>query len=263
MQPWRRAVTRTFDIKWHRIRVLCITDIASSHRGHYASILNGFEKVTIQSHRTYFRVTERQIEDVSAMFQSKLQTIDNLSVRAIARVVQHPDSHDLSSRSDASLSASVALSCNNTSHMCAMAILIHRVVVIIYAIISVMRKLWTAIPHASGNVDMVVIHSGINDSHNHAIAIIARRAVVAPHRRSINFIHVPSDISCLSDLCFNHIRHHLTHLISINVSHIRTFLQLSDNIFRSVTAEAIERPILFNAAHVTFQTIKKIHHILL
>ena len=157
MQPWWRTVARALNIERHMVSVLRIAYIACSHCSHHTGIFYSVEEVTIHRRRTHLRVTQRQIDDVGTMFNSKFNTCDKVGIRAISRIIQHLDSHYLSTWSYTCLRAGVSLAGHYASHMSTMAVVIHWVIIVVYTIISVMRKLRAAIPHASSYVNMVVI----------------------------------------------------------------------------------------------------------
>ena len=107
------------------------------------------------------------------MIHGKLNGGDKVGIGAVSSVVKHFDSHDLCTRCYARLGAGVALTCDDACHMCAMAVVIHGIIVVIADVESVMGVIRSAIPHAACNVDVGVIDTGVDDSHDDAIAIIA------------------------------------------------------------------------------------------
>ena len=195
------------------------------------------------------------------MLQGKLNTLDEVGGFTLTVFSQNLDGHDFGSRGDARLGTCHALSCQDASGVCAVTIVVHRIVVLIENVIAVVRELAAAVPHAVGNIDMVVVDTRVDVADDDTVARIAR-AVVVPNRRRIDFVDMPSIVSC-GRANFLVLRNHRAHLVGDNHGDIFALSELCDDVFAGRAAEAVERPEGFQVADQVFAlvTIKKIKHL--
>ena len=75
-----------------------------------------------------------------------------------------------------------------------MAVVIHRVVVIVYEVPAMVRKFGASIPHIIGNVGMVIVHTTINDGYDDTCSRISQ----TPNLVSIHFGDIPLIGRCSS-----------------------------------------------------------------
>ena len=131
--------------------------VASGHGGDHSGVEDRLHDLTVGGVASRAEVTKGAAEDVRAMRQGELHGFKELFVRAVAFVVHHLDCHELGVRGDTRHRTSDALSRDDTRTVRAMAVVIHRVVVVVDCVIAVMGTLRTAVPHAGGDVEVVVV----------------------------------------------------------------------------------------------------------
>ena len=123
--------------------------------------------------------------------------------------------------------------------MGAVTLVVHGVKVLIENVIAVVRKLAAAVPHAVGNVDMVVVDARVDEADDDAVARVAH-AVVVPNRRRVDFVDMPGIGSCVSRATHLILRNHLTHLVGDNHGNVLALSKLCDDLAASRAAEAVE-----------------------
>ena len=175
------------------------------------------------------------------VFQGKLNTLDEVGGFTLTVFTQNLDGHDFGTWGDTCLSACRALPRQDACGMGAVTIVVHRVVVLIIDVIAVVRELAAAVPHAVGNVDMVVVDTCVDVADDDAVARIAR-ATVVPNRRRVDFVDMPSVVPCVDGTSHLVVRDHLTHLVRDNHGNILALSELCDDFGTGRAAEAVERP---------------------
>lgn len=261
MEPCRRAVARGTDVEGDGVGVLRLAFVAASHGSRHARIQTGGENVAVVVAGTGSDIAERDAEEVGTVFQSKLNALDEVGGFAFSIFAQNLDGHDFGSRGDTRLGASRALTRQNASGVCAVTLVVHGVKVLIENIIAVVGELAAAVPHAVGNVDVVVVDARVDEADDDAVARVARAAVV-PNRRRVDFVHMPGVVSCgRANLLV--LGNHRAHFVRDNHGNILTLGKLCNDFGIGRATEAVERPEGFQVADqvVIFVTFKKIKHL--
>ena len=213
--------------------------VTASHGSRHTCIKAGGKDIAVVVTGTGSHIAERKAEEVGTMFQSKLNAFDEVGGIALSIFAQNLDGHNLGTWGNARLSACRSLSRQNASSMGAMSMVVHGVVVMVENIIAVMRKFTAAIPHAVGNVDMIIVDTRIDETNYDAVARIAC-AIVVPNCRRVDHVNMPSIGFCGGGGDFLVLRNHLAHLIGDNHGNILAFSQLCDDFFAGQATEAVE-----------------------
>ena len=197
------------------------------------------------------------------MSQGKLDAFDDLRVTTVTGFIHDFDSHDLGSRGDACLDARVALSGNDTGAVGAVHIVVHGVVVVVDDVVAVVWELRTAVPHAACNVNVVVVDSGVENGNDNTVPVVTCRAIVTPHCRGVDFVHVPGVVPGFDWLGFTHLRKHGTELVLIYVSHVATGFDELDGFVGGHAGKGVDSPERLDALHLAGQAFNKLKHLLL
>ena len=180
VEPRRRAIAWGTDVERNRISVLRLAFIAAGYGSRHTSTKAGGEDIAVVVAGAGSNITERETKNVGTMFQGKFNTLDKMCRFAITLCTQNLDSHDFGTWSDTCLRASIALTRDDSGGMRAMTLVVHGVVVLVENVIAVVRELAASVPHAVGDVDMVVVDASVDESDDDAVACIAS-AVIVPH----------------------------------------------------------------------------------
>lgn len=196
------------------------------------------------------------------MFQGKLNTLDEVGGFALTVFTQYLDRHDLGAWGDARLGACRALPRQDASGMGAVSVVVHGVVVLIENVIAVVRELTATVPHAIGDVDVVVVDARVDVADDDAVARVAR-TVVVPNRRCVDLVDMPGVGSCVGRATHLVLRNHLTHFVGDNHGNVLALSKLGKDYGTGRTAEAVERPEGFDIRYhiVGFETFKEIMHL--
>ena len=124
------------------------------------------------------------------------------------------------------------------------------------------RELTAAVPHAIGDVNVVVIDARVDESNDNAIAGITR-TIIIPNGRCVDFVNMPCIGFCSGRVRFFVNGHHRTHLIWDNQGNIFAFSELRNDFVACCTTKAIERPECFDIAYQVFVlvTFEKINYL--
>ena len=219
VEPRWRAVARRLDVVGDGLGVLGLAVIASRYSRDHTCVEDSFVQLAVNAVTSNAWVAKRATQDVGAVLQGKLDTTDKLGVATLSLGTHHLDGHDFGTRGDTRLGASRALTCHDASAVASMAVVVHGVVVVVDDIVAVVRIFIATIPHAVGNVDVVVVHACVEDGDDHVLASEAC-AFIIPNRRRVDFVDVPSDVFGRDGmwlLCFGD---HQAHLVGTDPSHI-------------------------------------------
>ena len=97
---------------------------------------------------------------------------------------------------------------------------IHRVVVVVDHIAAVMRPVRTAVPHASGNVNVVIVNTGVDDGNNNAAAIVACATIIVPDSWGVHLVDMPSVVLGIHGISLSKVGDHLSWLVTIDIVNV-------------------------------------------
>ena len=78
VEPGRRAVAWSADVEGNRVGVLRLAFVATSYGGSHTGIEAGSKNIAVVVAGTSPDIAKREAEEVGAMFQGKLNTLDEM-----------------------------------------------------------------------------------------------------------------------------------------------------------------------------------------
>ena len=172
----RRAAAWNTHIVRDGVLPLAVALVAGGNGGHHAGIQGSLAGVAQQGALGDRRIghTQRHAEHVATMLNSPLDTIGDVFGATVTTGVQAFDTHQRGIRRHARLRGTMAVATHRARAVRAVAVVVHRVVVVVINIETMMRKLRSTIPKVLGKVDMVVVDTRVDDGHHDALARVAQ-----------------------------------------------------------------------------------------
>ena len=118
--------------------------------------------------------TERKTEQIATMFNGPLYPCTLRSRCCITRNIRgNLNTHQCDIRGYTCLLASATIAAYRTSTMRAVTVSIHGVIIIVINIPTMIGEFRAAVPEMADKVEVVIVDTGIDNCHHHALASIA------------------------------------------------------------------------------------------
>ena len=172
------------------------------------------------------------------MFHGPLHGVANCGNRPIATAVKDFHAHQFGIRGYSGLCARRAVAAYYACTMRSVTSVIHRVVVVIDKVITVVGVFTATIPKMVGKVDVVVVDTRVEDGHHDALSRIAQ----IPHVIGIYLGDVVSDSPIHLGRCLFFVKQGVSHFIITDDFYVTTHGQVVDGLFGGGEAQGIGHP---------------------